>query len=45
MFGLKSLTLALLFGLGQADSNVQLGKFDVGNYPGMIMRIDESNVN
>ena len=45
MFGLKALTLALLFGLGQVDSNFQLGKFEVGNYPRMIMRIDESNVN
>jgi hypothetical protein len=46
MFGLKALTLALLFGLGQADSeSKQTGKFEIGNYPGMIMRIDESNIN
>jgi hypothetical protein len=46
MFGLKALTLALLFGIGQADSeNSRTGKFEIGNYPGMIMRVDESNVN
>ena len=46
MFGLRTLTLALLFGLGQADTAVnRTGKFEIGNYPGMIMRIDESNIN
>jgi len=46
MFGLKALTLALLFGIGQADrEHNQTGKFEIGNFPGMIMRIDESNIN
>jgi hypothetical protein len=46
MFGLKALTLALLLGIGQADSEfTKTTKFEIGNYPGMIMRIDESNVN
>lgn len=40
MFGLKKLTLMLLFGADQVAS-----LFAVGNYPGMIMRVDESNIN
>ena len=40
MFGLKTLTLMLLLGADQVAS-----LFAVGNYPGMIMRIDESNIN